>query len=117
MPACDARYDVVYNPRSAAAPGWGAALGEVCRYRAWIDMAEEREPDDWGDPGRLISARLVSWRSPAARSITYERFGQRMALWIDGGPRTIRAVREYLRWHLPDVDPSPDYDPDWVIPP
>lgn len=117
MPACDARYDVVYNPRCGSAPSWGRAPGEVCRHRAWVDMEEDRLPDEWGDPGRLVSARLVGWRSPAARSITYERWGPRMALWIDGSPRRTRAVREYLRWRLPETDPPPDYDPDWVLPP
>ena len=80
-------------------------------------MAEERLPDDWGDPGRLLSARLVGWRSPAARSITYDRLGRRMALWIDGSPCVVRAVREYLRWHIDDPDPPPHDDPDWVVPP
>lgn len=40
-----------------------------------------------------------------------------MALWIDGSPSVVRAVREYLRWHVDDVDPPPHDDPEWILPP
>lgn len=112
MPACDARYDVIFNDGTGCAPGGGPG------YQAVIDMLEERLPDDWGDPGPLLAAKLAAWRAPRVRSITYGPVGhRRMALWVDGIPRTSRAYRQYLRWRLPDDDPPPHDDPDWVIPP
>lgn len=111
MPACDARYDVLFND------GTGCAAGGGPRYQAEIDMLEERLPDDWGEPGPLLAARLVAWRARYARSITYGPAGQRMALWVDGVPRISRAFRQYLRWHMEEPDPPADYDPEWVTPP
>lgn len=111
MPTCDARYDVIFNDGGGGAPGGGL------RYQAQIDMREERLPDEWGDPGPLLFAQLKSWRTPIPRRIAYAPHGDRMALWVDGIPRIAKAYRRHLRWHLPDEDPAPDYDPDWILPP
>ncbi|MFC3549471.1 hypothetical protein ACFOLC_00405 [Lysobacter cavernae] len=107
MPACDARYDVLFND------GSGMATGHTGRNSAVIDMEEERLPDDWGDPGRLICAHLVRYWSRHARSMTYDRTaGGRFALWVDGTPRRTIASRRYLRWHEPDFDPPVDSEYD-----
>lgn len=112
MPACDARYSVIFND------GTGKAVWGGPGHQAEVDMLEEREPDDWGEPGPLVSARLVRWRAERVRSIAYGPVGhRRMALWVDGIPRTSRAYRQYLRWHWPETDPPPHDDPDWIIPP
>lgn len=111
MPLADARYDVKFNDGTGCAPGGGA------RYQALIDMVEERHPDDWGDPGPLVSARLALWWSPYVRRIEYGPARGRMALWIDGCPRVTRASRRYLRWNVPEQDPAPHDDPEWVTPP
>ena len=108
---CDARYDVQFNDGSGIAPGGGS------RYQAVVDMLEERIPDDWGDPGPLVSARLARWRSPFVRRMEYAPARDRMALWIDGTPRITRAWRLYLRWAQPDDDPAPHDDPEWITPP
>lgn len=111
MPACDARYDVMYNDGTGRAPCGGR------RWQAVVDMEEDRLPDDWGDPGPLLSARLARWWAPYVRSIEYGPARGRMALWIDGYPRITRAHRQYLRWSIPDADPPPHDDPEWVTPP
>jgi hypothetical protein len=111
MPTARARYDVLYND------GSGMSVGDTGRNRAVIDMAEERTPDDWGDPGRLVSARLARWYARDARSIEYAPVGRRMALWIDNTPRLTRSSRRYLRWELPDDDPTPHDDPLCEFPP
>lgn len=111
MPLADARYDVVFND------GSGRAVGGGPQWEAVIDMAELRLPDDWGDPGPLLWADLVAWKSPHVRSIAYAPARDRMALWVDGWPRIAKARRQYLRWAVPDEDPPPHDDPDWVLPP
>lgn len=111
MPACDARYDVLLNDGSGLAPGGGP------RYQAVVDMVEERLPDEWGDPGKLVSARLGGWRSQYIRCMEYRPVRRRMALWVDGSPRATRASRQYLRWAVPEADPEPHFDPDWIVPP
>lgn len=111
MPSCDARYDVIFNDGTGRAPCGGP------RWQAVVDMDEDRLPDDWGDPGPLRSARLARRWSPYVRNMEYGPARGRMALWIDGYPRITRAYRLYLRWAVPDTDPSPHDDPDWVIPP
>lgn len=113
MPACHARYDVLFND------GTGISVGHGARNRALVDMQEEREPDEWGDPGRLVSAQLHRWWSPFVRSIDYAPVGRRdrMRLWVDGVPRITRAHRRHLRWWVPEEDPPPDWDPDWITPP
>ena len=105
MPACDARYDVLFNDGSGLAPGGGP------RFHAVVDMTEERLPDDWGDPGPLVSARLARWWSAYVGRMEYAPVRGRMALWIDGYPRLTRATRRYLRWAIPDADPEPHSDP------
>jgi hypothetical protein len=47
-------------------------------------MEEERLPDDWGDPGPLVAARLARWWCPYVRQMAYGPARGRMALWIDG---------------------------------
>ncbi|MEQ1511684.1 MAG: hypothetical protein ABL934_03285 [Lysobacteraceae bacterium] len=56
-------------------------------------------------------------RAPYVRSIEYGPARGRMALWIDGYPRITRAHRQYLRWAIPDADPPPHDDPEWITPP
>lgn len=80
-------------------------------------MEEERLPDDWGDPGPLVGARLARWRCPYIREMAYGPARGRMALWIDGYPRITRAYRLYLRWAMPEADPPPHDDPEWIVPP
>lgn len=111
MPACAARYDVQFNDGSGRAVSGGPGCEAV------VDFVEERLPDDWGDPGPLVSAQLRAWRGERIRSIEYAPARGRMALWVDGSPRRARAVRRYLRWQLPDIDPDPHFDPEWVTPP
>ena len=111
MPQADARYDVQFNDGTGRAPGGGA------EYQAVVDMAEERWPDEWGEPGRLVTARLARWSSPRVRSMEYAPARGRMALWIDGYPRTLRVYRQYLRWAVPQEDPPPHDDPPWELPP
>lgn len=112
MPACDARYDVLYSDGRT-----GAAIGHTGRNRAVVDMLEDRLPDAWGEPGRLVGARLRRYKAPGVRSVVYAPALGRMALWIDGTPRSVRADRRFLRWALPPDEPEPHDDPDWVIPP
>lgn len=111
MPAADARYDVWYSDAS------GLAISTDARHWALVDMQEERLPDDWGDPGPLVAARLVRWQAPHARSLRYGPARGRMALWVDGAPRRAKAQRRHLRWAVPEADPPPHDDPPWVIPP
>jgi hypothetical protein len=111
MPACDARYDVMFNDGTGRAPGGGQ------QWQAVVDMDEERLPDDWGDPGPLVAARLARWRCPYIRAMAYRPARGRMALWIDGYPRVTRAHRLYLRWAMPEADPPPHDDPEWILPP
>lgn len=111
MPAARARYDVTLSD--------GVASWNTCRpsTRALLDFMEEREPDDWGDPGRLIDARLdrVLWVSQGRPdAIGYRR----PRLLLNGSPvRASARHRRFLRWHLPEDDPPPHDDPDCIIPP
>ena len=111
MPSCYARYDVLFNDGTGRAPGGGP------RYEAVVDMAEDRLPDDWGEPGSLVSAKLTRWWSAYVRRIEYAPARGRMALWIDGHPRKTRATRRHLRWATPEQDFEPHFDPEWVLPP
>lgn len=111
MPAAVAQYDIQFND------GSGIAVGGGPRWEAVILMAQERLPDEWGDPGQLLWSELVAWRCAYAREIKYSPCGERMALWIDGCPRTAKAMRTYVRWADQDGDPPPHDDPEWIIPP
>lgn len=111
MPAASARYDVLYND------GSGLSVGDIGTNRAVVDMHEERMPDDWGDPGKLVTAKLVRWHATHAQSIEYAPALGRMALWVNGRPRKTRATRRFLRWTTQTEDPAPHDDPEWVIPP
>jgi hypothetical protein len=106
-----ARYDVLFND------GSGRAVGHEERNHAIVGMVEDRLPDEWGDPGQLVAARLARWWSPYAGRIEYGPARGRMALWIDGSPRLSRAHRRHLRWADEEADPPPHDDPDWVVPP
>lgn len=121
MPACDARYDVtLWDGRCA---GFRAGLPAGSTEVAWavVDFTEDREPDDWGDPGRLLAARLAGYRPPRpGQVIGYGPVGvrNRPVLWLDGRPsRTLARHRRYLRWSLPPDEVPPDDDPAWVVPP
>jgi len=110
MPIADARYDVLFSDG-------GMAAGHSARNRLLVDMLEERMPDDWGDPGPLVSARLKAWRAPYVRSVEYAPARGRMRLWVNGSPRITRASRQYLRWSIQEEDPPAHDDPAWVLPP
>ena len=105
MPACDARYDVIFNDGSGKAPAY------LPERDAVVVFLEERLPDVWGEPGKLVSARLMrQWAARGIRNIEYSLTGgKKMQLWVDGLPRRCYSNRRYLRWHVDE--------PDWIIPP
>ncbi len=111
MPIARARYDVTLNDGFAC---WNCGRPQTS---AVLDMAEERELDDWGDPGRLIDARLdrVLWVSQGRPdAIGYRR----PRLLLNGSPVRLAARhRRFLRWHLPEDDPPPHDDPPCDFPP
>ena len=104
MPTALARYDVTLDDGFAC---WNYGRPQTS---AVLDMAEEREPDEWGDPGRLIDARLdrVLWVSQGRPdAIGYRR----PRLLLNGTPvRAAARHRRFLRWHLPADDPPPHDD-------
>ena len=111
MPACDARYDVTLSD------GYGGYGGGWASTVAIVDMIEERLPDEWGEPGKLISAALARYWSSPGKRLSYDSIGtgtrKRMRLWVDGSPYRARAKhRRYLRWQEPAWEPpiDPVYD-------
>lgn len=114
MPACDARYDVILADGRSFWAGSGSPSTQ-----AVVDFEEDRLPDDWGDPGPLVSARLVRYLATAGKRIQHGPVGvrNRMSLWVEGKPCHVSAKhRRYLRWHLPDAcDPCLDDDPGWQL--
>lgn len=111
MPACDARYDVILDD------GYSTYRTARPRTEAVLDFEEQREPDDWGEPGPLLSARLVWYWASAGKRIHYETIGtgarKRNALWVDGTPTRVSTKhRRWLRWKHPEYDPpiDPDYE-------
>lgn len=105
MPDCDARYDVIYGPPDGSVPDCTSPA-----TRAVVDMVEDRLPDAWGEPGRLVSARLARWWARNARSISYGvAAGRGPRLWVDGRPRKTYGDRRYLRWAW--IEPDPPVDP------
>lgn len=111
MPTAIARYDVILSDGFA---DWRSCRPETAVV---LDMAEERLPDDWGDPGPLVDARLarVLWTSQGRR----EDIGYRRPDLTLRGER-VRARsrhRRFLRWAAPEDDPPPHEDPDWILPP
>lgn len=114
MPACDARYDVILSDGYS---GWNGGRPSTT---AVLDFMEDREPDDWGEPGPLLKAILERYWSSNGKRITYGPIGirNRMILWVDGGPTRAQSKnRRYLRWRWVEPDPGPQDDPDWVLPP
>lgn len=113
---CDARYDVRLNDGRAG--GWQAGMpgSGTPGTDAVVDMLEQRLPDEWGDPGRLLTAELARyWTRPdRGQHLTYELIDlpgmrRRMALWLNGGPiRVLARHQRYLRWHEPDWEPPID---------
>ena len=111
MPACDARYDVILDDGSAS---WNSDNPSTV---AVVDMVEERLPDDWGEPGKLISATLGRYWTSPGKWLSYDSIGtgrrKRMRLWVRGTPYRARAKhRRYLRWQEPEWEPpmDPVYD-------
>jgi hypothetical protein len=72
MPACTARY----RCRLIQSKDDPDTHFEIVRF------VEEREPDEWGDPGRLISRRAVGVEAPCEVS------------WMD------HLTRQARWWHL-----------------
>lgn len=115
MPACDARYDAILSDGHGSWDGWGRRA-----TTAVLDFTEERLPDDFGDPGALLSARLDRYWTDTGKRIRYAPVGvrNRMTLWADGKPcRAMAKHRRYLRWQETEPDPPPHDDPDWIVPP
>lgn len=111
MPACDARYDVILDDGSAS---WNSHNPSTA---AIVDMLEQREPDDWGEPGKLTGAELVRYWAGPGKLLTYDSIDiggrKRMRLWVRGTPYRARAKhRRYLRWAEPEWAPpiDPEYD-------
>jgi hypothetical protein len=109
MPACDARYDVILSD------GYASYQGGRPETHAIVDFEEERVPDDWGEPGQLVDARLRAYWTSTRKRLTYEGVGTRgqKMLWVDGTPCRARVKhRRWLRWKQPDYDPptDPEYD-------
>lgn len=112
MPACDARYDVILGDGFQTWNGFGQP-----ETQAVVDFEEERLPDDWGEPGELLGARLVRYWTQNGKRLHYESIGtgprKRMSLWADGSPIRARVkYRRYLRWKWIDYDPpvDPEFD-------
>lgn len=115
MPACDASYDVMLTDDSFAV--WWSTITDHDRITACLDFLEERLPDDFGDPGQLIAALFVRGRNRRGQKIT-QPFRKRFQIDDKGKLHRVYAHhRRYLRWHIPDEDPSPHDDPDWILPP
>jgi hypothetical protein len=115
MPAADARYDALLSDGYASFSG----CRSVCT-NAVLDFTEERLPDDFGDPGTLLSARLERYWTDTGKRIRYGPVGtrDRMRLWSDGVPcRAMSKHRRYLRWQIIEPDPPPHDDPEWINPP
>lgn len=109
MPACDARYDVTLSDGYSTWNGFGRP-----RTRAVLDFNEERMPDDFGEPGALLAARLATYWTDNGRVIGYHK----RRLLVDGDPvHTDAKHRRYLRWKWFEPDPPAHYDPEWVSPP
>ena len=59
MPHCTVRYSVRLTPKAADARAMDAI----------VIFCEERSPDEMGEPGALISRRLITFSGPAGYSI------------------------------------------------
>lgn len=111
MPPCDARYDVILSD------GFSTYRSSRPRTTAVLDFEEERDPDEWGEPGPLRSARLERYWTDNGKRIHYETVGtgarKRNAIWVDGMPvRADAKHRRWLRWKHVEYDPAidPEYD-------
>ena len=117
--ACDARYDVRLDDGRPGGFGARAGMGSPSTD-AVGDMLEQRLPDEWGDPGKLLAAELVRyWTRPArGQRLGYELTDlpgrrRRMSLWLNGSPIRVAARHQrYLRWHQPEWEPpaDPEFD-------
>lgn len=115
MPACDARYDVMLDDGSFRV--WYAVARNNDRVTARLDFLEDRLPDDFGDPGPLVGAAFVRGINRLGQPVT-QAFRGRFQIKGSGPLHRVYAhERRYLRWHLPDQDPEPDFDPEWIQPP
>ena len=80
---------------------------------AFLDFEEERAPDVFGDPGRLIGARYRGGATPRGEAVReVKRYKQAPRFRIDGkgDPHWIMAYeRRYLRWAW--IEPDPPIDP------
>lgn len=116
MPACDAAYFVILSDGD---------LGSWARSRspttALLGYVEERLPDEFGDPGRLVSAKFARGETTKGEAVTeirpkpHARFrvGHRGGLhWV-----TTRPERRYLLWQWIEPDPPPDDCTDYIFPP
>lgn len=125
MPACAARYDVTLNDGICTGYSHGIPKRGGDLERAILDYAEDRVPDDFGDPGPLVSARFVAgetWDGRPVSECRPGRIGHRgSALFrVDGSghPKWVASHhRRSLSWAWREPDPAPDDDPEWVCPP
>lgn len=104
MPECDARYYVSFND-----------IGEMRGFikpeytRAFLDFCEERIPDDIGDPGIIVDARLERYWPSKPAHIRYERRYKR--LWLNGEPhQPTQKERIHLIWRDENMEPIPAPD-------
>lgn len=84
---------------------------------AVLDFDEERLLDVFGDPGKLIAAKLgkVVWLSQGRpEHVGYHK----RRLLLGGHPQQVwYKHRRYLRWKWIEPDPPPHDDPEWIHPP
>lgn len=114
MPACDARYDVVLTDGRCAGYIAGMPRRGDPRLCAVLDYDEERLPDEFGDPGRLVSARYIAGLTYNGRRVDECRIGRRglVRFWVDGKGdhhQVQHHARRYLRWRW--IEPDPPIDP------
>lgn len=119
MPACDARYDVILT--DGRCPGYQAGMPRAgdSPLTAVLDYDEERMPDEFGDPGRLLAAKYRRGIARTGAVVTECRIGRktRVLFWVGGKGDHHRVqyhARRYLRWQGDEpYDPCIDDDPDF----
>lgn len=123
MPACAARYDVTLFDGICTGYSHGIPKRGTPLPQAILDYAEDREPDPFGDPGRLVGARFVAGETWEGRRVAECRpkgrqGGARFLIEGQGDRHWILSHdRRSLHWDWQEPDPPPDDDPDWVYPP